>query len=565
MTGRNDIDSQARPAGPNLPDLPTRIEPRFSNASDLFEHAYRQAPDSPGVYYFDTMLTFGELGRRAHAFAAALRSRYGIQPGDRLAIMLQNVPAVPVVMHGAFLAGAIVVPVSAMLKGAELASHLADTGARLVICLESLHATVAEVLPGTAVEHLVVTSELEDLAVIPQSLRGSSRVECAGAVQLADLVAAHRGTDTVPHRAAGSDPALLAYTSGTTGFAKAAVVDHSSFVYAAESLGSWAGIDERDTTVAVAPMFHITGLTGHLATSRSAKSPLLLMYRFEPGEMLRLIERWRGSWMLGPATAFISLMRHPDFASRDLASLTKLHSGGAPLPHAVLENFERATGQYLHNVYGLTETATPSHGIPYGSRSPVDAESGAVSIGVPLPGVHARILSLDWQGDAPVGEVGELALASPTLAAGYWNRPEETAHAFQDGWFHTGDLAKRDAEGYYYIVDRIKDMIIVSGFKVSPRDVEEVLGDHPGILEAAVVGMLDDYRGEAVRAFVVPRAGHVLDAAEIGAFCRTRLASYKVPTRVEFVTEIPRNPAGKIIKRILRDQPVSPIEARSTT
>lgn len=550
------------------PGVPADIAPRWTNAADLFEHAYRTVPDEPGVYYFDTALTFGELGRRAHAFAEALTEEFGIRPGDRVAVMLQNVPAVPVVMHGAFLAGAVVAPVSVMLQPDELTHHLTSTGARLVVTMESLHSTVAAALAGTAVEHVLVTSELDDLATVPDTLASSRRLECPGARALGSVIAAYAGRDVVGHRAEADDPALLAYTSGTTGVAKAAVLSHGALVRAAESLHAWADLQPGQTTVAVAPMFHITGLTGHLATSRAACSPLLLMYRFEAGELLRLVEKWQGSWMLGPSTAYIALMRHPDITTRDLSSLRTLHSGGAPLPSAVLEAFENASGQYLYNVYGLTETATPCHGIPRGSRAPVDPESGAVSIGVPLPGVEAKVLATDERGDnveAAAGELGELAIRSPALASGYWQQPDETALAFRDGWFLTGDLAKRDESGFFYIVDRIKDMVIASGFKVSPRDVEEVLLQHPAVQDAAVIGVADDYRGETVKAFIVVAEDAVPDPAEVQAFCRARLAPYKVPGQVEVITAIPRSAAGKILKRSLRERPTSSTLPRSTS
>lgn len=550
------------------PGVPTYIEPRWTNASELFEHAYRAAPGEPGVHYFDTTLSFGELGRRAHAFAAALTAEFGIRPGDRVAVMLQNVPAVPVVLHGAFLAGAVVAPVSAMLQPDELAHHLASTGARLVVTLESLYPTVTAALPGSAVEHVLVTSELEDLSTVPSSLAGSKRLHCPSALALREVIATHAGRDVIAHRAEPDDPALLAYTSGTTGVAKAAVVSHGALIRAAESLRVWADLQPGQTTIAAAPMFHITGLTGHLATSRAACSPLLLMYRFEAGELLRLVEKWQGSWMLGPSTAYLALMRHPDFATRDLTSLRTLHSGGAPLPTAALEAFESASGRYLYNVYGLTETATPCHGVPRGSRAPVDPETGAVSIGVPLPGVLAKVVTTDEHGEsieAAPGELGELAIHSPTLASGYWQRPDETALAFHDGWFHTGDLAKRDEAGYFYVVDRIKDMVIVSGFKVSPRDVEEVLLRHPAVRDAAVIGVPDDYRGEVVKAFLVVAEDATPDPDEVRAFCRARLAPYKVPGPVDFLSAIPRNPSGKILKRSLREHPISPTLPRSTS
>jgi long-chain acyl-CoA synthetase len=316
----------------------------------------------------------------------------------------------------------------------------------------------------------------------------------------------------------------------------------------------WYDLGREDVTVGMAPLFHITGLVCHLATAWMSLSPLLLLHRFEPGEMLRLIERWRGSWVIGPLTAFIAMLEHPDFASRDLSSLTKVGSGGAAVYPSVVDRWERATGVYIHNAYGLTETTSPSHLVPAGSRAPIDPESGALSVGVPAPGTDSRIVAVEDGSELPVGEIGEILTRGPQVTPGYWNRPEETAQALEDGWLHTGDVGKRDGQGWFYLVDRVKDMINVSGYKVWPREVEDVLYQHPAVRESSVVGVPDDYRGERVQAYVALKAGAQTTPDELIAHCRDLLAVYKAPREVVLVEEIPKTLSGKALRRELRER-----------
>jgi long-chain acyl-CoA synthetase len=304
----------------------------------------------------------------------------------------------------------------------------------------------------------------------------------------------------------------------------------------------------------MAPLFHITGLVCHMATARMSMTPLLLLYRFEAGEILRLIEHWRGSYIIGPLTAFIAMLEHADFGARDLSSLTKVASGGAPVYPAVVERWENATGVYMHNTYGLTETAAPSHLVPAGARSPLDAESGALSVGVPVPGTLSKIVSVDGGGEVAPGETGEIWTKGPAVTPGYWGRPEDSARAVSDGWLRTGDVGKQDAEGWFYLIDRIKDMINVSGYKVWPREVEDALYRHPAVQEASVVGVPDDYRGETVRAYVALKPGAHATPEELIVHCRANLAVYKAPRQVVFVEEIPKTLTGKALRRELRER-----------
>lgn len=565
-----------------------------ANGNELFERAVAACPDAPGLLYFDTPMSFRDAAERAWALAASLRE-LGLRPGDRVALMLQSGPATVIAIHAAWHAGCVATAISPMSKPKEVRHQLADSGARVVICLESLHPVVTEAVDGgeaaaageaaraharPAVEQIITVSELAWLDSMPAALIGSRRRACPGALDLETLCA--EPAEPRPAAVEIDSPALLAYTSGTTGTPKGAIVTHRAFIHNGEAMTAWGDLGRGDVTIAMAPLFHITGLICHLATARASSTPLLLMHRFEPGEFLRLVERWRGSYVIGPLTAFIALLEHPDFGARDISSLTKVASGGAPVFPAVVERWESLTGNYMHNTYGLTESAAPSHLVPRGERAPVDAESGALSIGKNIKDMRSKIVLVGDQdeatdhggpagdgrrgegaspggNDAPApeveaapGELGEIVTRGPAVTPGYWGRPEETAHAIRDGWLHTGDVGKRNADGWFYIVDRIKDMIVVSGYKVWPRDVEDALYTHPAVQEAAVVGEPDDYRGETVAAHVVLRPGEDASVEELIAHCRERLAVYKAPHVVHLVDELPKTASGKILRRELR-------------
>jgi long-chain acyl-CoA synthetase len=542
-----------------------------ANGNELFERAVAACPDEPGLLYFDTPISFRDAAERAWALAASLRE-LGLRPGDRLALMLQSGPATVISIHAAWHAGLIATAINPMSKPAEVRHQLADSGARAVICLESLHPAVVEALADRgavagsegaersegaggavakpAVEQIITVSELAWLDSMPAALIGSRRRGCPGALDLETLCA--EPGEPRPAAVELDSAALLAYTSGTTGTPKGAIVTHRAVIHNGETMSAWASLDHGDVTVAMAPLFHITGLICHLAAARAGCTPLLLMHRFEPGEFLRLVERWRGSYVIGPLTAFIALLEHPDFDRRDISSLTKVASGGAPVYPSVVERWENLTGNYIHNTYGLTETAAPSHLVPRGERAPVDAESGALSIGRPIEDVRSKIVLVDDEVEAAPGELGEIVTQGPSVTPGYWGRPEETAHAIRDGWMHTGDVGRRDADGWFYIVDRIKDMIVAGGYKVWPRDVEDALYTHPAVQEAAVVGEPDAYRGETVAAHVVLRPGEDASVEELIAHCRERLAVYKAPHVVHLVVELPKTASGKILRRELR-------------
>jgi long-chain acyl-CoA synthetase len=284
---------------------------------------------------------------------------------------------------------------------------------------------------------------------------------------------------------------------------------------------------------------------------------VVLFHRFDPGETLRLIEKWRATITVASITVYIALMNHPDVKTRNLSSFVKAYSGGAPVSEAIVNQFEKLTGLYLYNVYGMTETNSPSHITPWKKRAPVDKESGALSVGVPVPNCVMKIMDLeDGTAEMPPGEVGEIVDSGPIVIPGYWQKPEETRHAIRNGWLYTGDVGKMDKDGWFYVVDRKKDMIVASGYKVWPRDVEDVIYQHPAVKETAVVGVPDPYRGETVKAFVAIKEGmeNRVNPEEIMAFCKERMAAYKYPRQVEIVSEIPKTLTGKFLRRTLREK-----------
>ena len=526
---------------------------------DLFEESAERVPDRDAIQYFDEKISYGELNDLADRFATLLVSR-GVDKGDRVAVYTQNNPQFLIAQYGAWKCGAIVVPLNPMLKKKELDYHLNDSGSKVLVCLESLYASVAkEVVPGTNVEHVLTTSELdflpegaeEDLA----PLANSSRQRSEGTEDLLEVL---RETEPDPQARASVSPedtAYLVYTSGTTGQPKGTMETHSNVAFNSEVYRVWMQIGDDDSVFGLAPLFHITGLIGHVTLAGLAGVPLVLFHRVDPGEALRLIEKWRPSMTIGSITAFIALMNAPGSDEADLSSLVKCFSGGAPVAPTIVDQFEEKFGVYIYIAYGLTESNSPTHFVPLEERAPVDEASGALSIGVPVPNCEARLVKVeDPSEEVPVGESGEFAAKGPMIFKGYWNKPEETEEAFQDGYFLTGDVAIMDEDGWFYIVDRKKDMINVSGYKVWPREVEDALYTHPQVKEAAVVGIPDEYRGETVKAFVALKEEDAVSEEELVSYCKEQMADYKYPRQIEFMDELPKTATGKFLRRELRDE-----------
>jgi long-chain acyl-CoA synthetase len=536
--------------------VPADLEVPFPDCVSMFDAAVRDHAEKPLVHYFGTALTVADVDRQSAALAAAMAEECGLQRGDRVVVQLQNVPAFLIAMLAIWRLGAIMVPVNPMYKQRELEGLLTDSGARVLIEQESLYPGAGRAAAeSTGVSSVITTSELDHVAD-PESeslFAGVRRQRAEGTLDLLDLVRGHDGQRPPGVELAPDDVALLVYTSGTTGPPKGAMNTHRNVVYNAEVYRQWVHLTPDDVCLAVAPLFHVTGLVAHLAAALLLPMPLVLGYRFDAATMAELAERHRATWAMGSITAFIALMNDAEAVKHDLSAMSKIASGGAPIAPSTVEQFEEHFGTYIHNLYGLTETTSPSHGVPWGRRAPVDPTSGALSVGVPVCGYTVRIVDEDGQ-ELPPGEVGELVTEGPGVVPGYWNKPEETAKALPGGRLRTGDVGFMDAEGWFYLVDRQKDMIVASGFKVWPREVEDVLYQHPAVRECGVVGVPDPYRGETVKAFVSFKAGKSAEPAELIAFCKERMAAYKYPRQVDIVDEIPKTVTGKVLRRELRDR-----------
>jgi len=526
-------------------------------ALDLFERSVERNPYGPCVHYFENTLSYSEVDRAAGAFGCALLD-LGVRKGDRVIVQLQNIPQFLFAVVGAWKAGASVVPLNPMYRERELAFYCRDSGARVFVTMESCGEDAKRAMAGSDVQHLVTTSELDyvdDAEPTSTVLRECKRVDVDGALDMAHQLEAYDWEMPPSPGLTRDDIAYITYTSGTTGPPKGAMNLHGNVSYAATAFATAYGVTAEDRVLAMPPFIHVTGSICLLAVATLVGAPVICCFRFDAGEVLRLVERWRATYTNGPLTAYIALLNHPAVRQRDLSSLTKVLSGGAPVAPGVAKEFEAVTGHYMHNTYGLTETTSPGILTPLGVRGPVDPETGALSVGFPPPGSVAKIVDLETGADLPPGETGEVVIRGPNIVPGYWQRPEESMHAIRDGWLFTGDVGKMDPEGWFYIVDRKKDLINVSGFKVWPREVEDVLYQHPAVAAACVIGVPDAYRGETVKAYLTLKRGREgAPPDEFIEFCRQRMAAYKYPRIVEIVDEIPKTATGKMLKRQLREE-----------
>ncbi|HHE41486.1 MAG TPA: long-chain fatty acid--CoA ligase [Dehalococcoidia bacterium] len=522
-----------------------------------FRASVSRGSHRPAIHYFDETLTFAEVDRASDALAAALHDM-GVGRGGRVVVQLQNIPAFPISVFAAWKLGAAVVPLNPMYRERELSFYCRDSGASVFITMESSAEEAKKAAAGTDVNCLITAAELDFLdrtVPLPAVLHGARRTRVDGTADFRALLARYDGRRPPFVDPSPDDVAYITYTSGTTGPPKGALNTHANLAYACTAFVLAYRMSSDDVVLALAPFIHVTGSSCLLAVATLVGAPIVAAFRYDPAEILRLIEKWRVTYTNGPLTAYIGLLNHPDIRRRDLSSLVKTLCGGAPVAPGVAREYEETTGNYMHNTYGLTETTSPGIITPLGARSPVDAETGALSVGFPPPGSVAKIVDLETGNDLESGRVGEIVIKGPSVVPGYWQRPAETANAIHDGWLFTGDVGKMTPEGWFYVVDRKKDLINVSGFKVWPREVEDVLYQHPAVAGACVIGVPDDYRGETVKAFVTLKPGHEnATPDDFIHFCRERMAAYKYPRSVEVVDEIPKTITGKMLRRQLREQ-----------
>ncbi|MDR7550079.1 MAG: long-chain fatty acid--CoA ligase [Armatimonadota bacterium] len=523
----------------------------------LLDDAAGRYPNRPAVTFFGRDLSYAALRDLADRFAGGLRA-LGLQPGDRVSLHLPNCPQFVIAYYGILKAGGIVVPFNPLFVEREIAVQLADCGATIAVTLDLFLARVKAAAADSRLRHMIVTRVNEffpPLLRMLYPLRAKRHGEWP-AIRLdatthafSDVCGAPPARPTAVQ--SPDDIALLLYTGGTTGTPKGAMLTHRNAVANALQSASWFPNPEGTplVTIGVLPLFHSYAMTVVMNASVLRGHRMVLLPRFETRAVLRAIARYRPQQMPGVPTLYNALLHNPEVGRYDLRSIRACISGAAALPLEVQTQFEQITGGRLVEGYGLTEASPVTHATPIGGlRKPG-------SIGVPVPDTDARIVDLETgTRDLPPGEVGELIIRGPQVMAGYWNRPDETAQALRGGWLYTGDIARMDENGYFFIVDRKKEMLISGGFNVYPREIEEVLFAHPAVQEAAVIGVPDPHRGEVPKAFVVLKAGAQATAEDLQAHCRAHLAPFKVPREVEFRQTLPKSLIGKVLRRVLAEE-----------
>ncbi len=516
----------------------------------------RVGTDAPAIHYFDRTVTVGEVEDQSDRLAAGLGD-LGVGAGDRIAVYLQNDPHWMVATLAAWKCGATIVAVNPMNRQKELRFILEDSGARVLVCLAGLLPVVDDVAADISLDAVVVASP-GDFAPGPlgEPVVGGvadwdgTPIATARTIAWADLLR----SAPLETRAAldGDSVGLLTYTSGTTGRPKGAMNLHRCLTHSSQVYTQWFDLDDDDVVLGVAPLFHITGAVAGMCLTLMTGAPLVLLHRFDAEVTLRAIALHRATFTVAASTAFIALINADGAAALDVSSLTKVASGGAPVSPALVQRIRDRVGWEIHGVYGMTETTSPTHLAPLDRDAPVDPRSGALAVGVPVPGLEIRLADVVTGEPVADDQEGEIVVRGPMVVPGYWRAEEETAYAVRDGWLYTGDIGVMDRDGWLFVVDRKKDLINAGGYKVWPREVEDVLYQHPAVREAAVVGVPDDYRGETVKAFVSLAPGGSVTEDELIGFTKERMAAYKRPTQVEIVPEIPKNASGKILRRELR-------------
>jgi long-chain acyl-CoA synthetase len=535
-------------------EVPRKMEVPDVTLHEFFERVAVEYPANVATIFFRQRLTYGQLDEQANRFAAGLQG-LGVQPGDRVAIILPNCPQFMVALFGVLKAGAVAMPLNPAYVARELKGQFNDAGVETVIAINTVAPRVLEVMPDTPVKRLVVAQTREYLSPLMGLMLGNKERREGAAVDLngegiyrfADLVR-NSPLEYARSEARPDDPAMLLYTGGTTGTPKGATLSHRNIVTNACQMNAWVWDtrpEKHDVFLGVIPFFHSYGMTMVMNLAIACAGTIVLLPRFTMKDVLRAIARFRPTVFPAVPTMYNAIAHHPLAAHYDLRSIRVCISGAAPLPLEVMEAFEGVTGARLVEGYGLTETSPVTH------CNPIYGERRVGSIGLPVPLTDARIVDPESGTVVGVGEVGELAVRGPQVMLGYWGQPEETANMIRDGWLYTGDMARMDEDGYFYIVDRKKDIVLTGGYSVFPREVEDALYESEKVREVLVVGIPDKHMGEIVKAYVVLKPDIEATESELKHFAAERLANYKVPSRIEFRESLPKSAVGKYLRREL--------------
>ncbi|MCW4047034.1 MAG: long-chain fatty acid--CoA ligase [Candidatus Bathyarchaeota archaeon] len=537
-------------------DVPHHIEYPPIPLHGLLEKTAQLHPHKAALACFEKETTYRELNDYATSFAAALTA-LRVKKGDRVAVFLPNIPQFPIAYFGILKVGAVLTTVSPLHREREVEQQLNDSEAEAIVTLDSLYPIVEKVWAKTKLKHAVVTS-LEDYA--PKTKPSSDR---SSVYSFQDMLEENR--DANPPQVAidpREDLAALQYTGGTTGTAKGAMLTHENLVSNAVAFAAWMrGALAEETFLAALPLFHIYGMTTSMNVPISLAAKMVLLPRFDPQAALEAIQRHRVTVFCGVPTMYSVLLANPALCNYDLTSIRVCISGASSLPPQVQKRFMEITGGFLAEGYGLTEASPVTH------CNPVDRSMKTVkvgSIGLPLPDTDARIVDLETgEKTLPPGETGELAVRGPQVMRGYWRNPEETALVLRDGWLLTGDIARMDEDGYFYITDRKKDLIKYKDYSVYPRELEDVIYEHPAVKLCAVVGKPDPMVGEILKAFIVLKEGADATAEEIMEFVRDKVAPYKAVREVAFRKELPISSAGKVLRRLLQEEEKAALHCRN--
>ena len=537
--------------------VPATVDYPNDSISTLLSDAAATFQERPATLFFGSKMSYNELDAAASRFAAALTS-LGINHGDRIALCLPNCPQYLIAYFGVLRAGGTVVQINPVLSERELAFELADAAAETIVALDLLVERVATVWEETPLKRLIRTSLG---SYVPFTIRLALKVKSRGKVKPPPASAEVLEMETLLIQDVeateisinpANDVAVLQYTGGTTGNPKAAMLTHSNLMANSHQVRAWLnGITVgEEVMLAALPLFHVYGMTICMNLALLIGATIVLLPRMDLPEIVKAIDRHKVSVFPGVPSLYTAVSHQAKRRKIDLSSIKICISGSAPLPIEVTQKFEEQTGGRLVEGYGLSESSPVTHVNPIWG-----GEARVGSIGLPLPSTECRVIDVETGGnDMPAGEPGELIIRGPQVMKGYWNRPDETEETLRGGWLHTGDIVVMDNDGYFSIVDRKKDLIISGGFNVYPREVEEVLCQHPKITECAVVGEPDSLKGETVKAFLVLKEKEDTTRTEIQDWCEERLAPYKIPRRIEVLKELPRSAIGKVLRRELRDR-----------